>query len=97
MNGWCSSCILTGFSKQEDSLVCFVESEDVDFALLRVMRPIAVSCRLCNDDLVIALVDMHNLSSFGCHRRGRDQSSNKRNERQRGTIRSARNLYAQIS
>ena len=33
-----------------------------------------VMCRLCNDDLVIALVDMHNLSSFRCHRWSRDQS-----------------------
>ena len=34
MSGWCSSHILTSFSKQTESLVCFVESEDVDFALL---------------------------------------------------------------
>ena len=44
MSGWCSSCVLTGFSKQTDSLVCFVESEDVDFALLQVMGPIAALC-----------------------------------------------------
>ena len=47
MSGWCSSCVLTSFSKQADSLVCFVESEDVDFALLRVMRPVVVSCVDC--------------------------------------------------
>ena len=29
-------------------------------------------CQLCNDDLVITLVDMQNLSSFGCHQRSRD-------------------------
>ena len=34
MSGWCSSRVLTSFIKQADSLVCFVESEDVDFALL---------------------------------------------------------------
>ena len=56
-----------------------------------------VMCRLCNDDLVIAFVDMHNGSSFGCHRRSRDQSSKKIDERQRGPTRCARNLYAQIS
>ena len=76
------------------------------FVLLRVKMLIlfcydgarsGVVRRLCSDDLVIALVDMHNLSSFGCHRRGRDQSSNNRNERQRHPIRRARNLYAQIS
>ena len=47
MSGWCSSHVLTCFSKQADSLVCFVEIEDVDFALLRVMGPIAVSCVDC--------------------------------------------------
>ena len=46
-NGWCVSCVLIGFSKQVDSLVCFVESEDVDFALLRVMGPVEVSCVNC--------------------------------------------------
>ena len=44
MHDWCSLCVLIGFNKQVDSLICFVESEDVDFALLRVMRPIAVLC-----------------------------------------------------
>ena len=34
ISGRCSSCVLTSFSKQADSLVCFVESEDVDFVLL---------------------------------------------------------------
>ena len=34
MSGWCLSHVLTGFSKQANSLVCFVEIEDVDFALL---------------------------------------------------------------
>ena len=34
MSGWCSSRVLIGFSKQADSLICFVESEDVDFAFL---------------------------------------------------------------
>ena len=34
MSGWCPSHVLTGFSKQADSLVCFVKIEDVDFALL---------------------------------------------------------------
>ena len=47
MNGWCSSRVFTSFSKQADSLVCFVESEDVDFALLRVMGPVAVLCVNC--------------------------------------------------
>ena len=47
MSGWCLSRVLTCFSKQVDSLLCFVESEDVDFALLRVMGPIAVSCVDC--------------------------------------------------
>ena len=47
MNGWCSSRVFTCFSKQADSLVCFVESENVDFALLRVMGPVAVSCVDC--------------------------------------------------
>ena len=88
MSGWCSSHVLTCFSKQADSLVCFVEIKDVDFALLCFATShgahSGVMCRLCNDNLVIALVDMHNLISFGCHRRSRDQSSNKRVERQRG-------------
>ena len=44
MSGWCSSRVLTDFSKQANSLVCFIESEDVDFALLRVMEPIVASC-----------------------------------------------------
>ena len=47
MSGWCSSWVLTAFSKQADSLVCFVESEDVDFPLLRVIGPVAVSCVDC--------------------------------------------------
>ena len=47
MSGWCSSHVLTCFSKQANSLVCFVEIEDVDFALLQVMRPVAVSCVDC--------------------------------------------------
>ena len=47
MSGWCSSCVLTDFSKQADSLVCFIESEDDDFALLLVMGPIAASCVDC--------------------------------------------------
>ena len=47
MSGWCSSRVLTCFSKQADSLVCFVEIEDVDFALLRVMGHVAVSCVDC--------------------------------------------------
>ena len=47
MSGWCSSRVLTSFSKQTDSLVCFVESEDVDFAFLRVMGPVAVLCVDC--------------------------------------------------
>ena len=42
-----------------------------------------IVCRLHNDDLVTALVDMHNLSYFGCHRRSSDQSSNERDEAQR--------------
>ena len=44
MSGWCLSRVLTGFSKQADSLVCFVENEDIYFALLRVMGPIMASC-----------------------------------------------------
>ena len=47
MSGWCSSRVLTYFSKQADSLVCFVEIEDVDFVLLRVMGPVVVSCVDC--------------------------------------------------
>ena len=47
MNGWCSSRVLTGFNKQVGPLVCFVEREDVDFALLRVMGPIVVLCVDC--------------------------------------------------
>ena len=47
MSGWCSSCVLTGFSKQTDLLVCFVESEDIDFALLPVMGPVVASCVDC--------------------------------------------------
>ena len=47
MTGWCSSRVLTYFTKQADSLVCFVEIEDVDFALLRVIGPVAVSCVDC--------------------------------------------------
>ena len=34
MNGWCSLRVHTSFKKQVGSLVCFFESEDVDFALL---------------------------------------------------------------
>ena len=44
MSGWCLSRVLTGFSKQADSLVCFVENEDIYFALLQVMGPIMASC-----------------------------------------------------
>ena len=47
MSGWCSSCVLTDFSKQADSLVRFFESEDVNFALLRVMGPVVASCVDC--------------------------------------------------
>ena len=47
MSGWCSSHVLTCFSKQANSLVCFVESKDVDFALLQVMGPVAMSCVDC--------------------------------------------------
>ena len=47
MSGWCSSCVLTDFSKQADSLVRFFESEDVNFALLQVMGYVAVSCVNC--------------------------------------------------
>ena len=47
MSGWCSSHVLTCFSKQANSLVCYVESEDVDFALLRVMGPVVASCVDC--------------------------------------------------
>ena len=47
MSGWCSSRVLTYFRKQADSLVCFVEIKDVNFALLRVMGPVAVSCVDC--------------------------------------------------
>ena len=47
MSGWFSSRVLTCFNKQADSLVCFVEIEDVDFVLLRVMGPVVVSCADC--------------------------------------------------
>ena len=47
MVGAYHALIFTVFSKQTDSLVCFVESEDVDFALLRVMGPVAVLCVDC--------------------------------------------------
>ena len=53
-------------------------------------------CRLRNDDLVTALVDVHNLNSFRCHQRGSDQFSNEKDERRRGPTGRVINLYVQI-
>ena len=45
MNGWCSSRVLTSFRKQVGSFFFyFVESVNVNFALLRFMGPIVVLC-----------------------------------------------------
>ena len=51
-----------------------------------------VVCWLSNDNFVITLIDLHDLSHFGCHQHNNGQSSNKRDDRQRCLSGHAKNL-----